>query len=127
MDEWNSFIEQFRKPATRRGANAKDRELLERFVALYADLPDIYTRKDRERQRRWTSYEPKRSSTRLEAKRQQRLAIEEMNQEQKARHERFLEYKRRQEEVIAKEKERLERSERVRRREGTDPRKIIML
>ena len=87
-------------------------------MALNADLPDIYSRKDRDRLRRWTTYEPKRSSTRLEAKRQQRLQYEEITQEQKARHDKFLEYKRRQEEIIAKEKERLERSERVKRREG---------
>lgn len=87
-------------------------------MELYADLPDIYARKERDRQRRWTSYEPKRSSTRLEAKRQQRLELEEITQEQKARHERFLEFRRKQEEIIAKEKERLERHERVRRREG---------
>lgn len=96
----------------------KDRKLLERLVALNADLPDIYARKDRERQRRWTSYEPKRSSTRLEAKRQQRLELEEITQEQKIRHEKFLEFKRKQEETIAKERERLERDERVKRREG---------
>ncbi len=87
-------------------------------MALNADLPDIYSRKDRDRHRRWTSYEPKRASTRLEAKRQQRLEFEEITQEQKARHDKFLEFKRRQEEIIAKEKERLERSERVKRREG---------
>ena len=81
-------------------------------------MPDIYSRKDRDRLRRWTSYEPKRSSTRLEVKRQQRLELEEITQEQKARHDKFLEFKRRQEEIIAKEKERLERNERVKRREG---------
>jgi hypothetical protein len=91
---------------------------LERLIVLNAELPDIYARKERDRQRRWTSYEPKRSSTRLEAKRQQRLEFEEITQEQKARHEKFLEFKRRQEETIAKEKERLERNERVKRREG---------
>jgi hypothetical protein len=92
---------------------------LERLIVLNAELPDIYARKERDRQRRWTSYEPKRSSTRLEAKRQQRLEFEEITQEQKARHEKFLEFKRRQEETIAKEKERLERNERVKRREGS--------
>ncbi len=55
----------------------------------------------------------------MEAKRQQRLELEEITQEQKARHEKFLEFKRRQEETIAKEKERLERNERVKRREGS--------
>ena len=119
MEEWNTFVDQFRKSASRKGSNSKDRQLLDRFVGLTADLPDLYARKDRDRQRRWISYEPKRASNRLEAKRQQRLALEEITQEQKARHDRFLEYKRRQEETIAKEKERLERSERVRRREGT--------
>ncbi len=92
---------------------------MERLIVLNAELPDIYARKERDRQRRWTSYEPKRSSTRLEAKRQQRLEFEEITQEQKARHEKFLEFKRRQEETIAKEKERLERNERVKRREGS--------
>jgi len=91
---------------------------LERLIVLNAELPEIYARKERDRQRRWTSYEPKRSSTRLEAKRQQRLEFEEITQEQKVRHEKFLEFKRRQEETIAKEKERLERNERVKRREG---------
>ena len=86
-------------------------------------MPELYTRKDRERQRRWTSYEPKRASTRLEAKRQQRLELEEITQEQKARHDKFLEFKRKQEETIAKERERLERNERVRRREGSTKRK----
>lgn len=118
LDEWNTFIENFRKTCSRKNSSLKDRKLLERLVELYADLPDIYARKERDRQRRWTSYEPKRSSTRLEAKRQQRLELEEITQEQKARHERFLEFKRKQEETIAKEKERLERHERVRRREG---------
>jgi hypothetical protein len=85
---------------------------------LNGDIPEIYAKKERERQRRWTTYEPKRSSTRLEAKRQQRLEFEEITQEQKARHDKFLEFKRRQEETIAKEKERVERHERVKRREG---------
>lgn len=119
LEEWNTFIEKFRKTCSKKNSSLKDRQLLERLVALNADLPDIYSRKDRDRHRRWTSYEPKRSSTRLEVKRQQRLQFEEITQEQKARHDKFLEYKRRQEEVIAKEKERLERSERVKRREGT--------
>ena len=118
LDEWNSFIENFRKLCSRKNSSIKDRRLLERLMALNADLPDIYSRKDRERHRRWTSYEPKRTSTRLETKRQQRLELEEIAQEQKARHDKFLEFKRRQEEIIAKEKERLERSERVKRREG---------
>lgn len=118
LEEWNTFIENFRKTCSRKNSSLKDRKLLERLVELNADLPDIYTRKDRDRQRRWTSYEPKRSSTRLEAKRQQRLELEEITQEQKARHERFLEFRRKQEEIIAKEKERLERHERVKRREG---------
>lgn len=118
LEEWNEFIEKFGKTCSRKRANTKDRQLYERFVTLNTDLPEIYARKERDRQRRWTSYEPKRSSTRLEAKRQQRLALEEITQEQKARHDRFLEFKRRQEETIAKEKERLERYERVKRREG---------
>jgi hypothetical protein len=118
LDEWNVFIENFRKICSKKNSSLKDRKLLERLVALNADLPDIYSRKDRDRHRRWTSYEPKRASTRLEAKRQQRLEFEEITQEQKARHDKFLEFKRRQEETIAKEKERLERSERVKRREG---------
>lgn len=113
------FIEKFRKTASRRNSSSKDRQLLERLLTLTADLPELYARKERERQRRWTLYEPKRASTRLEAKRQQRLELEEITQEQKARHEKFLEYKRRQEDVITKERERLERNERVRRREGT--------
>ncbi|CAF0925324.1 unnamed protein product [Adineta steineri] len=117
LDEWNVFIENFRKTCSRKNSNLKDRKLLERLVALNTDLPDIYSRKDRDRLRRWTSYEPKRASTRLEAKRQQRLQFEEITQEQKARHDKFLEYRRRQEETIAKEKERLERSERVKRRD----------
>ncbi|CAF0948752.1 unnamed protein product [Adineta steineri] len=117
LDEWNVLIENFRKTCSRKNSNLKDRKLLERLVALNTDLPDIYSRKDRDRLRRWTSYEPKRASTRLEAKRQQRLQFEEITQEQKARHDKFLEYRRRQEETIAKEKERLERSERVKRRE----------
>ena len=119
LDEWDIFIDNIRKLCTKKHSKSKDRKLLERLNALSADLPDIYARKERDRQRRWTSYEPKRSSTRLEAKRQQRLELEEITQEQKARHEKFLEYKRRQEEIIAKEKERLERNERVKRREGT--------
>jgi len=118
LDEWNIFIENFRKICSKKNSSLKDRKLLERLVALNADLPDIYSRKDRDRLRRWTSYEPKRASTRLEAKRQQRLEFEEITQEQKARHDKFLEFKRRQEETIAKEKERLERSERFKRREG---------
>lgn len=118
LDEWNTFIENFRKICSKKKSSLKDRQLLERLVALNADLPDIYSRKDRDRHRRWTTYEPKRSSTRLEVKRQQRLQFEEITQEQKARHDKFLEYKRRQEEIIIKEKERLERSERVKRREG---------
>ncbi|CAF0754590.1 unnamed protein product [Rotaria sordida] len=117
LDEWNVFIENFRKLCSKKNSSIKDRKLLERLIALNADLPDIYSRKDRERHRRWTSYEPKRTSTRLEAKRQQRLELEEITQEQKARHDKFLEFKRRQEETIAKEKERLERDERVKRRE----------
>ncbi|CAF2892560.1 unnamed protein product [Rotaria sp. Silwood2] len=117
LDEWNIFIENFRKLCSKKYSSSKDRKLLERLIALNAELPDIYARKERDRQRRWTSYEPKRSSTRLEAKRQQRLELEEITQEQKARYEKFLEFKRRQEEIIAKEKERLERSERVKRRE----------
>ncbi|CAF3357745.1 unnamed protein product [Rotaria sp. Silwood1] len=117
LDEWNIFIENFRKLCSKKNSSSKDRKLLERLITLNAELPEIYARKERDRQRRWTSYEPKRSSTRLEAKRQQRLALEEITQEQKARHEKFLEYKRRQEETIAKEKERLERNERVKRRE----------
>ncbi|UJR23552.1 hypothetical protein I4U23_026540 [Adineta vaga] len=117
LDEWNVFIENFRKLCSRKNSSLKDRQLLERLVALNTDLPDIYSRKDRDRHRRWTSYEPKRASTRLEAKRQQRLEFEEITQEQKARHDKFLEFKRRQEDTIAKEKERLERSERVKRRE----------
>ncbi|CAF4465651.1 unnamed protein product [Rotaria socialis] len=117
LDEWNVFIENFRKSCSKKNSSIKDRQLLERLIALNADLPDIYSRKDRERHRRWTSYEPKRTSTRLEVKRQQRLEFEEITQEQKARHDKFLEFKRRQEETIAKEKERLERSERVKRRE----------
>ena len=118
LDEWNIFIENFRKLCSKKNSSIKDRTLLERLIALNADLPDIYSRKDRDRLRRWTSYEPKRASTRLEVKRQQRLEFEEITQEQKARHDKFLEFKRRQEETIAKEKERLERSERVKRREG---------
>jgi hypothetical protein len=117
LDEWNQFIENFRKTCSKKNSSIKDRKLLERLVSLNADLPDIYARKERDRQRRWTSYEPKRSSTRLEAKRQQRLELEEITQEQKIRHEKFLEFKRKQEEIIAKEKERLERNERVKRRE----------
>lgn len=117
LDEWNEFIENFRKICSKKKSSLKDRQLLERLIALNADLPDIYSRKDRDRHRRWTSYEPKRSSTRLEAKRQQRLEFEEITQEQKVRHDKFLEFKKRQEEIIAKEKERLERSERVKRRE----------
>ncbi len=118
LDEWNVFIENFRKLCSKKNSSLKDRKLLERLIALNADLPDIYSRKDRDRLRRWTSYEPKRASTRLEAKRQQRLEFEEITQEQKARHDKFLEFKRRQEEIIVKEKERLERNERVKRREG---------
>ncbi len=118
LDEWNIFIDNFRKLCSKKNSSTKDRKLLERLITLNAELPDIYARKERDRQRRWTSYEPKRSSTRLEAKRQQRLELEEITQEQKARHEKFLEFKRRQEEIIAKEKERLERHERVKRREG---------
>jgi hypothetical protein len=118
LDEWNIFIENFRKSCSKKNSSHKDRQLLERLIALNTDLPDIYSRKDRERLRRWTSYEPKRASNRLEVKRQQRLELEEITQEQKARHDKFLEFKRRQEETIAKEKERLERSERVKRREG---------
>ena len=106
LDEWNVFIENFRKSCSKKNSSIKDRQLLERLIALNADLPDIYSRKDRERHRRWTSYEPKRTSTRLEVKRQQRLEFEEITQEQKARHDKFLEFKRRQEETIAKEKER---------------------
>ncbi|CAF3552866.1 unnamed protein product [Rotaria sordida] len=117
LDEWNIFIENFRKLCSKKNSSLKDRKLLERLITLYTELPDIYARKERDRQRRWTSYEPKRSSTRLEAKRQKRLELEEITQEQKVRHEKFLEFKRRQEEVIAKEKERLERNERVKRRE----------
>ncbi|CAF0791155.1 unnamed protein product [Adineta ricciae] len=117
LDEWNVFIENFRKSCSKKNSSLKDRKLLERLEALNTDLPDIYSRKDRDRLRRWTSYEPKRSSTRLEVKRQQRLELEEITQEQKARHDKFLEFKRRQEEIIAKEKERLERNERVKRRE----------
>ncbi|CAM4743737.1 unnamed protein product [Rotaria magnacalcarata] len=117
LDEWNVFIENFRKSCSKKNSSIKDRKLLERLVTLNTELPEIYARKERDRQRRWTSYEPKRSSTRLEAKRQQRIELEEITQEQKARHEKFLEYKRRQEEIIAKEKERLERNERVKRRE----------
>ncbi|CAF0743398.1 unnamed protein product [Adineta ricciae] len=117
LDEWNTFIENFRKTCSRKNSSLKDRKLLERLIELNAELPEIYARKERERHRRWTSYEPKRSSTRLEAKRQQRLELEEITQEQKARYEKFLEFKRRQEETIAKEKERLERNERVKRRE----------
>ncbi|CAF0852742.1 unnamed protein product [Rotaria sp. Silwood1] len=117
LDEWNVFIENFRKLCSKKNSSLKDRKLLERLVTLNADLPDIYSRKDRERHRRWTTYEPKRTSTRLEAKRQQRLELEEITQEQKARYDKFLEFKRRQEEIIAKEKERLERNERVKRRE----------
>jgi len=117
LEEWNTFIETFRKSASKRNSNSKDRQLFERFVQLNTEMPELYTRKDRERQRRWTSYEPKRASTRLEAKRQQRLELEEITQEQKARHDKFLEFKRKQEETIAKERERLERNERVRRRE----------
>ncbi|CAF2415814.1 unnamed protein product [Rotaria sp. Silwood2] len=117
LDEWNVFIENFRKLCSKKNSSIKDRKLLERLIALNADLPDIYSRKDRERHRRWTTYEPKRTSTRLEAKRQQRLELEEITQEQKARHDKFLEFKRRQEEIIAREKERLERNERVKRRE----------
>jgi len=118
LDEWNIFIENFRKLCSKKNSSIKDRQLLERLITLNTDLPDIYSRKDRDRLRRWTSYEPKRASTRLEVKRQQRLELEEITQEQKARHDKFLEFKRRQEETIAKEKERLERSERVKRREG---------
>lgn len=118
LEEWNEFIEKFSKTCSRKKANSKDRQLLDRLVALNSELPDIYARKERDRQRRWTSYEPKRSSNRLEAKRQQRLALEEITLEQKARHDKFLEFKRRQEEIIIKEKERLERYERVKRREG---------
>ncbi len=118
LDEWNVFIENFRKLCSKKNSSSKDRKLLECLIALNADLPDIYSRKDRDRHRRWTSYEPKRASTRLETKRQQRLEFEEITQEQKARHDKFLEFKRRQEETIAKEKERLERSERFKRREG---------
>ncbi|CAF0760190.1 unnamed protein product [Adineta steineri] len=117
LDEWNLFIENFRKTCSRKNSSLKDRKLLERLVTLNTELPELYARKERDRQRRWTSYEPKRSSTRLEAKRQQRLEFEEITQEQKTRHEKFLEFKRRQEETIAKEKERLERNERVKRRE----------
>jgi hypothetical protein len=95
---------------------------LERLVTLNGELPELYARKERDRQRRWTSYEPKRASTRLEAKRQQRIEFEEITQEQKVRHEKFLEFRRRQEEIVAKEKERLERNERVRRREGENDR-----
>jgi len=127
LDEWNEFIENFRKICSKKKSSLKDRQLLERLVALSADLPDIYSRKDRDRHRRWTSYEPKRSSTRLEAKRQQRLEFEEITQEQKARHDKFLEFKKRQEETIAKEKERLERSERVKRREGLNSNELLSL
>jgi hypothetical protein len=119
LDEWNIFIENFRKLCSRRNSSIKDRKLLERLIALNVDLPEVYARQERERQRRWTSYEPKRASTRLETKRQQRIEFEEITQEQKARHEKFLEFKRRQEEIIVKERERLERNERVKRREGT--------
>jgi hypothetical protein len=118
LEEWTTFIDKFRKTCSRKNSSTKDRQLLEHLIKLNADLPEIYARKERDRQRRWTSYEPKRSSNRLEAKRQQRLALEEITQEQKVRHDKFLEYKRRQEETVAKEKERLERYERVKRREG---------
>ena len=119
MEEWSAFIEKFRKSCSRKNSSSRDRQLLERLVALNAELPETFARQERERQRRWNSYEPKRASTRLEAKRQQRMEFEEITQEQKARHDKFLEFKRRQEEIIAKEKERLERQERVKRREGT--------
>ena len=119
LEEWNAFIEKFRKTCSRKNSSSRDRQLLERLVALNTELPETYARQERERQRRWNSYEPKRASTRLEAKRQQRIEFEEITQEQKARHDKFLEFRRRQEEVIAKEKERLERQERVKRREGT--------
>lgn len=118
LEEWNEFIETFRKTSSRKKSSSIDRQLLERLVTLNADLPEIYARKERDRQRRWTSYEPKRSSNRLEVKRQHRLELEEITQEQKARHDKFLEFRRRQEETVAKEKERLERYERVKRREG---------
>jgi hypothetical protein len=118
LDEWNTFIECFREKCSKRRAPIKDRQLLERLLTLNADLPNLYMRKERDRQRRWTSYEPKRASTRLEVKRQQRLEFEEITQEHKARQDKFLEFKRRQEQTIVKEKERLERYERVRRREG---------
>ncbi|CAF0733275.1 unnamed protein product [Didymodactylos carnosus] len=116
LDEWETFVSSYKQ-----STKAQDKRLLQTLYLLIQELPDIYSRKDRDTQKRSSSlfakYAPKRSSTRLETKRQTRIQKEQFDTEQKERIEKFLEYKKKQEMIIAKEKERLEREGRVKKRE----------
>ncbi|CAF0764000.1 unnamed protein product [Didymodactylos carnosus] len=116
LDEWEIFISVYKQ-----STKVQDKRLLQTLLLLIQELPDIYSRKERETQKRssdlFAKYGPKRSSTRLETKRQTRIQKEQFDAEQKERNEKFFEYKRKQEMIIAQEKERLERQDQVKKRE----------